>query len=258
MTQLPLKAVIVDDESAAIKNLESLLSSCQNIHILATTTKPLEALSLLVIHQPDVLFLDIQMPSRSGFEVVSDLHQAGLYPEIVFVTGFDTFAIEAIKLSVFDYLVKPVEPDELTKTLNRLTGKKLESERKEHFQELVERTVYHANKLKFSALNGFFFIPPEDILYIQAEGSYSTLYSNSQDPKMITMNIGKMEEILPGHLFHRINRSVIVNISYLSRVDRKKRLVILEKDKKEYSFKIPLLHIREIENWWEKNNLLQQ
>ncbi len=211
----------------------------------------------MIIHNPDVIFLDIQMPKRSGFKVVSDLQQAGIFPDIIFVTGYDKFAIEAIRCSIFDFLVKPVEPDELRKTLNRLMVKKLGTNNKEIFQELVERTVYHANKLKFNTLNGFFFIPPEDILYIQAEGSYSTLYCNVKDPKMITMNIGKIEEILPGHLFLRINRSIIVNISYLSRIDRKKRIVILEKEKKEYFFKIPLLHIREIENRWEKNNLFQ-
>jgi two-component system, LytTR family, response regulator len=254
MAPIQLKSIIVDDEESAIQNLESLLLKRPEIKVVARTTNPLEALSLMVIYQPDVLFLDIQMPARSGFEIVGDLHKAGIYPEIIFVTGFDKFAIEAIKLSVFDYLLKPVDPAELNKTLDRLSVNVLKRDNKEHFQELVERTVYHANKLKFSTLNGFFFIAPEDILYIQAEGSYSTLYGDPKEVKMITMNMGKIEEMLPQHLFHRINRSVIVNFSFVSKVDRKKRVVILEKNGKEIIFKIPLLHIRSLEEWWEKTN----
>ena len=107
----------------------------------------------------------------------------------------------------------------------------------------------HANKLKFNTHSGFYMLSPEDIIYIQADWNYSEVFLGEKKSELITINIGKLEEMLPKHLFYRISRSIIINVTWLVRVNRRKRLAILEKGGKEFSFKIPILNIRKIENF---------
>jgi two-component system LytT family response regulator len=97
-------------------------------------------------------------------------------------------------------------------------------------------------------------LSPEEILYIQADWNYSEVFLSDKKSELVTINIGKLEEMLPGNIFYRISRSVIINIKYLVRVNRKKRLALLEKEGKEYTFNIPLLNIRKIENFIESQN----
>jgi two-component system LytT family response regulator len=121
-------------------------------------------------------------------------------------------------------------------------------------QSLLEKTILHTNKLKFNTHTGFFLLSPEEILYIQADWNYSEVFLSDKKSELVTINIGKLEEMLPGNIFYRISRSVIINIKYLVRVNRKKRLALLEKEGKEYTFNIPLLNIRKIENFIESQN----
>ena len=116
----PIKAIIVDDEPGAIANLSLLLQTYPRIEVAATVTNALLAVDLIHEHQPDVVFLDIQMPEKTGFEIARELLEAGDAPAIIFATGFDKFAIEAIRHAAFDFLVKPVNPEELKQTVSRL------------------------------------------------------------------------------------------------------------------------------------------
>jgi two-component system LytT family response regulator len=243
------KALIIDDDPDAIENLKKLLINHAEIRVAASITDPNLALESVRQHKPDLIFLDIQMPGKDGFEVLRELLTENLQTEVVFVTAYDKFAIDAIRFSALDYLLKPISPFDLQNALIRFFGKTKNPDTTVSMQALLEKTVLHANKLKFNTHSGFFMLSPEDIVYIQADWNYSEVFLNDTKSELVTMNIGKLEEMLPKHLFYRINRSIIINISYLVRVIRKKRLAMLVKDGKEYSFKIPLLNIRKIENF---------
>jgi two-component system, LytTR family, response regulator len=243
------KALIIDDDPDAIENLKKLLINHAEIRVAASITDPNLALESVRQHKPDLIFLDIQMPGKDGFEVLRELLTENLQTEVVFVTAYDKFAIDAIRFSALDYLLKPISPFDLQNALIRFFGKTKNPDTTASIQALLEKTVLHANKLKFNTHSGFFMLSPEDIVYIQADWNYSEVFLNDTKSELVTMNIGKLEEMLPKHLFYRINRSIIINISYLVRVIRKKRLAMLVKDGKEYSFKIPLLNIRKIENF---------
>lgn len=248
------KVLIVDDDPDAIENLKKLLASHAGFRVAASITDPNLAVEAVRQNRPDLIFLDIQMPGKDGFDVLRDLLAENLQTEVVFVTAYDKFAIDAIRFSALDYLLKPVSPFDLQNALLRFLGKAHHSDSSASMQALLEKTMLHASKLKFDTHTGFFMLSPEDIVYIQADWNYSEIFMSDTKSELVTMNIGKLEEMLPKHLFYRISRSVIINVSYLVRVIRKKRLAILEKDGRKYSFKIPLLNIRKIENFIENSN----
>ncbi|MFZ4707460.1 MAG: LytR/AlgR family response regulator transcription factor [Bacteroidales bacterium] len=249
----PKKVLIIDDDADAINNLKKLLEGNLSITVVGTITNPALAVETVKLYKPDLIFLDIQMPEKDGFEVLRDLWGEKLQTEVIFVTAFDKFAIDAIRFSALDYLLKPISPFDLQNALIRFLGK-ANNHDFSSIQTLLEKSVLQANKLKFNTNSGFFMISPDEIVYIQADWNYSEIYLCNSKSELVAMNLGKLEEMLPKHLFCRINRSIIINVLYLIRVNRKKRLAILEKDGNEYSFKIPLLNIRRIERFVDNPN----
>lgn len=115
-------AIIVDDEQAGCDNLERLLGYCKEIEIVATTKIPERAVELITEKKPDILFLDVEMPRMSGFEVLEITRNQGLNPIVIFTTAYNQYAIKAIKAQAFDYLLKPIVLDELKDTLSRLSN----------------------------------------------------------------------------------------------------------------------------------------
>jgi DNA-binding LytR/AlgR family response regulator len=117
------RTIIVDDEPGAISNLEALLHNHPEIRVIETIHDATIAVDSILDQKPDLLFLDIQMPGKTGFEIAKELLEAGDPPTIIFATGFDQFAIEAIRHAAFDFLVKPVNPEELKKAIERFLEK---------------------------------------------------------------------------------------------------------------------------------------
>jgi len=115
-------AIIVDDEQAGCDNLERLLGYCKEIEIVAITKIPEKAIELITEKKPDILFLDVEMPRMSGFEVLEITRNQGLNPIVIFTTAYNQYAIKAIKTQAFDYLLKPIVLDELKETLSRLSN----------------------------------------------------------------------------------------------------------------------------------------
>ena len=248
------KVLIIDDDDDAIENLKKLLIDQTNFRVVGSITDSTLAVEAIRQHKPDLIFLDIQMPGKDGFEVLRDMLAENLQTDVIFVTAFDKYAIDAIRFSALDYLLKPASPYDLKNALIRFLGKAKNPDSSASLQALLEKTVLHANKLKFNTHSGFFMLSPEEIVYIQADWNYSEIFLSDKKSELVTINIGKLEEMLPKHLFYRINRSVIINVSYLVRVIRKKRSAILLKEGKEYTFRIPLFNIRKIENFLDNAN----
>jgi DNA-binding LytR/AlgR family response regulator len=238
--------MLVDDEPGATRELIKGLSDFREIEVIAQFNDPVQAVKEIIKAPPDVLFLDVQMPGMTGFDVVEFLDHAGVHPVVIFITGFDKYAIEAIRHAAFDYLLKPVEKNELSRVVNRLIHTPVETDNREMFKTLLEK-VNPKKRIKLSTSGGFVLLNTSDILYVEADWNYSDIYFDETTKHMVTVNIGALEKMLPESDFCRISRSIIVNMNYLTRVNRLKRLACLKKDGKEYSFKIPLLNIRKLE-----------
>jgi two-component system, LytTR family, response regulator len=250
MHRLKIRTIIVDDETNAIENLENLLSSYPDISIERKINDPADAIPMILELKPGLLFLDIQMPGKSGFEIIRDLSEMENQPAIIFVTAFDRYAIEAIRYAAFDYLVKPVNPEELKQAISRLETSIFRENLENRIKKLLDKTTQR-QKIKLSTAGGFTIINPDDIIYILADWNYAEIFFDQEKSEMVTTNLGTLEQTLPASIFFRINRSVIINTSYLKKVSRKKRAAFLFKDGKEYSFKIPLLNIRKLERFLE-------
>ena len=245
-----IRTIIIDDEPGAVENLGTLLNAHPEIRIVGKITDTGKAVRTILDERPDLLFLDIQMPGKTGFEIVRELTETECCPAIIFVTAFDRYAIDAIRHAAFDFLLKPVNPEELSRAIDRLHSSPAGMYNREQFTSLIEQALSRP-KIKISTAGGFTLINPSDVIYIQADWNYSELFFNREKSEMTTMNIGSLDEVLPKKDFFRISRSLIINVAYLVKVSRRKRQVLLVKDGQEYIFPIPLLNIRKLESFLE-------
>jgi two-component system LytT family response regulator len=240
-----ISIIIVDDEEHCIKSLEKYLSIDPRLNIVATITDPLSAVEQILTKKPDLLFLDIQMPGMNGFDILEILNKTSVKPFVIFITAFENYTIRAIRAAAFDYLLKPVNKVELSVSIERAINKIYLQEFEKSYSSLLE----HANekRIRFNTTGGFILIDPKDIIFIQADWNYSEIHLDKDKYELVVVNLGTMENILPPHDFARINRSVIINLKYLDKVQRGKRLCILKKDNDVFTFTIPLLRIRSLE-----------
>ena len=231
------KAIIVDDEKEARDILGILLKDFEMIHVVSIAQDADEAIDAIIKHNPDILFLDIDMPGKDGFDLVKMVNDYGLSPTIVFVTAFNQYAIKAIKFSAFDYLLKPVDVEELDHCIKKFIC----GAHKQDFNSQVKDLIYKLdpnNKIRFSNRTGFKMVDPEDILYCKADGNYSTIHYINGEEVVVTYNIGKIGELTEKHNFFRINRSVLINLCYLSEVNHKEKRCVVKGGGSELVFRI--------------------
>jgi DNA-binding LytR/AlgR family response regulator len=240
-----LTAIIIDDEPEAITNLEKLVQDFAGLTIAGSTTKPEKLLTLFLKIRPDILFLDIQMPGMNGFDVLKELHDHKLNPYIIFTTAFDNHAMQAIKTGAFDYLLKPVDPGELAAAIEKVQSD-IEIHSLEHRINSLEKVVHNHRKLRFNTRSGYLLIHPDEIFYIQADWNYSEIYLSKEKHEVISMTLGSVEELLPKEIFVRINRSIIINRNFITKIQTSKRLCFLKKDGEECSFTITASHLNQL------------
>jgi two-component system LytT family response regulator len=225
------KTILIDDEPLAISRLKRLLGEYDVIQVIAEAVNGREGLEKIEDLRPDLIFLDIEMPLMSGFEMLSKL---SYMPVVVFATAFDQYAIKAFEENSIDYLLKPVEKDRLKKTIEKLQQLKLKDESKFSQTNLLEllgqlnpKKELHTITVKSG--DKILFIPISDISYFQAEDKY--VFLNTVDNKQYLSNytLSNLEEKLP-ESFVRISRSNIVNslkIKELEKYFNGKFLVVL-------------------------------
>jgi len=225
MGQAELNILIVDDEPDARQMLAELLSSYPEIEKLEKASNATEALQSARKQPPDLIFLDIEMPGKSGIELAREIRDLNIDTTIIFITAYNQHAIEAFKVAAFDYILKPIDPDELDRTIKRF-----EKERRKHdLSEKLDRLskCLAPDKIRFNTRGGFIVVDPNSIVYCEADGNYTHIYLNSGKKEHISLQIGKIKEQLNNPQFVRINRSVVINMDYISSFDRKARKVKL-------------------------------
>lgn len=232
-----ITAVIVDDEPEARDIIERLLSDFADVHVMAKDESVNKAVSSIFKFHPDLVFLDIDMPVKNGFDLVKEIKELGLNPTIIFVTAYNHYAIDAIKHAAFDYLVKPVDIDDLKNSIDRYKEERKSNTSLARIENLLQ--ALQVEKLKFSTRTGYIFINPAEIIYCQADGNYTDLYLTTEEKQTVTVNIGRLEHLLPPAKFSKINRSVIINKQYLTELNRKERQCILKVNDEEISFSVP-------------------
>jgi two-component system LytT family response regulator len=242
MNNKNLKAVIIEDEAESLQLLENLLENSKLAEVIGSSTDASEALDLIVTLKPDILFLDIKMPGKSGFEILDDLQKMkSVKPFIVFTTAYDEFAIKAFEYAAFDYLLKPIDPYRLASTILRCADN-LKSGKNQPADILLG--TYR--KLQFRNTSGIAFIDPSEIVCVKAGGNYSVFNLASNKTETVTMLLGKVEEQLPSDTFFRAGRSDIINLDYLKKINTKQLQCILVKNGFEFKCDISRERIGEL------------
>lgn len=225
----PLNVIIVDDEEFARSSLYFLLQeNCDNIHICGIARSVEEARMLLKDFDVDLIFLDIAMPGKNGFELIPDVRNS--QAQVVFTTAYDQYALRAIKASALDYLLKPIDIEELQETVSkaaayiRLTEKG--PDRSESLGQLTHTLEDRTDIRKLSLPNGqgYTLIGVDEIIRIEADSNYSVFHLHNRDKITVSRILKEYEEILPDNQFVRIHKSSIVNLNYLKEYNSKNGL----------------------------------
>lgn len=243
-----LKILIVDDEPEARELLKFILQEEDGLEIVGLASSVDDAIKMLNEKRPDLVFLDIQMPDKDGFQFIEQVNQGEHEPGIIFVTAFDNYAIQAIRNSVFDYILKPVKQEGLLEAVKRFRIRNSKRERGELAKLIGALKRNEPGKVKLNTRSGYILLHPQEVVFCKADGNYTHIQMFDGSQEITTQNLGTIEEVLKAGTFFRVSRSYLVNLKYLARVDRKSNLCFLEYEAETYSIKIPSQKIKMLES----------
>jgi two-component system LytT family response regulator len=230
-----IRAIIVDDEPNARRALRGLLEeNFSHVEILAECKNVPEAVKAIAKNKPDLVFLDIAMPGYSGFELLDFFDEQSLNFRIVFVTAYSEHSLRAFEASAVDYILKPVRVEHLARALKKMSFDEL-------LADVIQYKVLKENlsgpqdkKIVLQTAETIFVVKMEDIIYMQAEGSYTRIYTTSHGVLTITKKLIDFEYLESSGPFFRTHRSYIVNLNHIKKVDKKEFLLIMNNDAEVY------------------------
>jgi two-component system LytT family response regulator len=210
---MKIKSIIVDDESKSRNNLKQLLSEyCPAVEVIAEADSAANALILIAEHQPDLLFLDIEMGELSGFDLLKLLNGKQTF-ELIFVTAYDNYGIQAVKACAIDYLLKPINILELSNAVDQAIkqiGPKRENERLKELVANIDRKD-DEQKIAVPLADKIEFIAVSKIVRLEAEGNYTHFYLDGQKHYLVCKTLKEYQELLESHQFIRSHQSHLIN-----------------------------------------------
>lgn len=214
-----VKAIIIDDEKHCSDSLQwQLRQYCGEVEVACVCNNPEDALVEIVKQAPQLIFLDVEMPGMSGFEMLEKL--TDIQFEIIFTTAFNQYAIRAIKFGALDYLVKPIDKDELRAAVDKVV-KQTHTESLKQLTALLTH-IRKSNDLSFQkialpTLHGYELVPINNIMYCESKSNYTNIYLNNGQPILISRTLKDIEELLDTPPFFRLHNSFLVNLQYAIR-----------------------------------------
>lgn len=206
-------AIIIDDERGAVVVLQKLLEMyCSNVEVVATSTSSIEGLKKIRELRPSILFLDIEMPQMNGFQLLSQIDDIDFH--LIFTTAYDQFAVKAFKVNAQDYLLKPIDPEELKLAVKKVAGKPIVMPQQlQQLADLLENreSGKQPSKITLPYSKGFKFITIADIIYCESESNYTVLHIVNEPNFTVSKTLGDIEEMLPASMFLRVHRGFLVN-----------------------------------------------
>lgn len=225
-----IKAIIVDDEAHARESFQRLIQKhfAEVIEIKETVGSVKEAVKAINIHNPKLVFLDIELQGESGFSLLEYFHE--LKFKIIVTTSYPKYAIDAIKNEVFDIIVKPIKQKELKDTIERF--KKREMALAEYkittFIDNVENDIEINKKILFPSKNKYHVEKIHNIIYCTANVNYTYIHTINKNPYLITTTLKHLEDLLPGDSFFRAHKSYLVNLNHIISFDKKTMKLVLK------------------------------
>jgi two-component system LytT family response regulator len=228
-----IKTIIVDDESDAREAIKMLLGSFPNdLLLVAEGFSVKTGVEAIIKYEPDLVFLDIDMPDGTGFDLLQQLPNRNF--QLIFVTGSNDSAIRAFRFNAIDYILKPINPDELIEA----TEKAVQTLDKQNNQSRVDNLLKEnqselAQNIVLSTQEDIFLIEISTIIRCQSEGNYTTFYINTGQKILVSKNIKEYADLLSKHSFYRVHQSHLINIDYFARYHKKDGGYIIMKDQSE-------------------------
>jgi two-component system LytT family response regulator len=235
---MEITSIIIDDEPNNIQNLRTILQAhCPDVVILASAQSADDGIAAIQKHKPGLIFLDIQMPEKSGFEVLKAFAEPNF--EVIFITAYDQYGIQAIKFSALDYLLKPINITELKEAVEK-AGKKLTAKGKDHkLENLIEymmRGQKDVPKIALPTLKEIRYIKVDEIVRCEASDNYTTFYTTTAENILVCKTLKEFAELLQLHGFIRTHQSHLVNIHFVKSLLKEDGGMLLMND----DIKIPI------------------
>jgi two-component system LytT family response regulator len=216
-----LRSLVIDDEPHMRQTIRKMLDMyCPNVSIVAEAGGVASGVAEIKKHQPDLIFLDIKMDDGTGFDLLEQLKPIDF--KVIFITAWDQYAIKAFRFSALDYLLKPLDPDDLVQAVEK-AGKS----EQQNFNMQLENLKEHLNakgqsrkKIIIRTMESVFLVPLADIVYCESDGNYTSVYLVNDKKIMISCTLKDYEEMLSDHGFFRVHKSFLINIIHISRFDK--------------------------------------
>jgi two-component system LytT family response regulator len=216
-----MKAILIDDERNALEMLEWMLrKNTPEVEIVAMCESPFDGIEKISTLKPDLVFLDIEMPQLNGFDM---LDRIGRYDfEVIFTTAYNQFAIKALKICALDYLLKPIETEELKSAVQKALQRKnkMSSEQLEMLMNYFKPEKPKTRRIALTAFDHLIFVETNDIVYCESDSNYTTFFLVNGDKVVVSKTLKDVEDILEGADFFRIHASYLINMKHIAKFTR--------------------------------------
>ena len=208
-----LKTVLIDDEQNALEALEWKLNRYVEDLEIIKCNSPLEGIEIIEKERPDLVFLDIEMPEMDGFELLKQLNYKGF--QLIFTTAHDEFALKAIKVSAIDYLLKPVDKDELITAIEKVKVSKKESKLEDKLESLFTNINTKGDKINISADGKVYLLEKDDVIMLKSDKSYTTVFLKDDRSILVSKTLKEVEKKFNFQQFFRVHNSYLINVNHV-------------------------------------------
>ena len=218
-----IKAVIIDDIQEAITVLTSDLQTyCKNIEVIGSANGVVSGAKIIKELKPDLIFLDIQMPDGTGFDLLEIIGEADF--KLIFTTASDEFAVKAFKFSAIDYLLKPIDPDDLMKAVEKVEHQHNPTSR----LELLKGNLENQKKIALNTVDKIHIVQIEDVIRLESDVNYTRFYFKDGSKLMVTKTLKEFDKMLSDHSFIRIHQSHLVNTNFIKEYTKQDGKLVLK------------------------------
>lgn len=224
------KIVVVDDEDKIVKTICKFINeNIENVNIVGTANSANEAIEIIKNKKPDLVLLDIEMPFATGFDLLERLPDKDF--DVIFITAYNQYAIKAIKMNALDYILKPIDVDELVNAIQKSKQKKNADSQISQVNNLLN-DIYKKDvqKIKINTKVGVEYVDIDRIIKVEAEGNYSNIFLGSTEPIFSTMKIKHIEALLSKDTFFRSHKSFIINLEKVLKYNSANNSIIMNDD----------------------------
>ena len=215
-----IKAILIDDEPASRNGLEKLISTfTEGVTVVASVGSVVEGVRAIRSHQPDVVFLDIEMPGKDGFALLTSVDEINF--DVIFTTAHEQYAVQAFHTTAIDYLLKPISPDELKNALSKLQHKQ-GAVSGNNFKAYIDNLSGQDEKqqIALSSSSGVTFVHLNNIVYLRGDGAYTYFFLKTGEKHTVSKNLKEYEKLLEGKGFYRVHKSFIINLNEMKKYEK--------------------------------------